>query len=82
MQYVYNKRHLESTEKATADYSIEQKYKKYQNFLSDFFFNFFVVKFSVYLKRHVFVMISKIQTSKMTVFYFVREKVTGCYIFL
>ena len=38
----------------------EKKYEKYQNFLSEnfhifFFFFFFVVKFSVYLNRHVFV---------------------------
>ena len=38
----------------------EQKYEKFQIFLSDFFFFFFhflVVKFSVYLNRHVFVML-------------------------
>ena len=34
----------------------EQKYEKYQNFLSDLF-HFLVVKFSLYLNRHVFVMI-------------------------
>ena len=33
----------------------EQKYEKYQNFLSENF-HFLVVKFSVYLNRHVFVM--------------------------
>ena len=33
----------------------EQKYEKYQNFLSKNF-HFLVVKFSVYLNRHVFVM--------------------------
>ena len=32
-----------------------QKYEKYQNFLSENF-HFLVVKFSVYLNRHVFVM--------------------------
>ena len=31
----------------------EQKYEKYQNFLSENF-HFLVVKFSVYLNRHVF----------------------------
>ena len=45
----------------------EQKYEKYQNFLSEnflsfffffFFFFFFVVKFSVYLNRYVFIMSS------------------------
>ena len=33
----------------------EQKYEEYKNFLSDNF-HFLVVKFSVYLNRHVFVM--------------------------
>ena len=33
----------------------EQKYEEYQNFLSENF-HFFVVKFSVYLNRYVFVM--------------------------
>ena len=33
----------------------EQKYEKYQNFLSENF-PFLVVKFSIYLNRHVFVM--------------------------
>ena len=32
--------------------------KKYQIFLSDFFFHFLVAKFSVYLNRRVFVMYS------------------------
>ena len=36
----------------------EQKYEKYQNFLSENF-HFLVVKFSVYLNRHVFVMTFK-----------------------
>ena len=35
----------------------EQKYEKYENFLSENF-HFLVVKFSVYLNRHVFVMSS------------------------
>ena len=34
----------------------EQKYEKYQNLLSENF-HFLVVKFSVYLNRHVFIMI-------------------------
>ena len=34
----------------------EQKYEKYQNFLSENF-HFLVVKFSVYKNRHVFVML-------------------------
>ena len=33
----------------------EKKYEKYQNFLSEIF-PFFVVKFSIYLNRRVFVM--------------------------
>ena len=34
----------------------EQKYEKYQIFFSSEIFHFLVVKFSVYLNRHVFVM--------------------------
>ena len=34
----------------------EQKYEKYQNFLSEKF-HFSVVKFSVYLNRRIFVMV-------------------------
>ena len=37
----------------------EQKYEKYQNFLSENFHSF-VVKFSVYLNRQVFVMCQKV----------------------
>ena len=37
----------------------EQKYEKYQNFLSENF-HVLVVTFSVYLNRHVFVMIRHI----------------------
>ena len=36
----------------------EQKYEKYQNFLSENF-KFWVIKYSVYLNRHVFVMNKK-----------------------
>ena len=39
----------------TLNLCFEQKYEKYQNFLSENF-PFLVVKFSVYLNRHVFVM--------------------------
>ena len=39
----------------THNICFEQKYKKYQDFLSENF-HFLVVKFSVYLNRHVFVM--------------------------
>ena len=35
----------------------EQKYEKYQSFLSENF-QYLEVKFSIYLNRHVFVMIS------------------------
>ena len=41
---------------STHNLCFEQKYEKYQNFLIENF-HFFVVKFSVYLNRHVFVMI-------------------------
>ena len=35
----------------------DQKYKKYQNFLSENF-HFLVIKFSAYLKRRVFIMVT------------------------
>ena len=38
---------------STHNLCFEQKYEKYQNFLSENF-HFLVVKFSVYLNRHVF----------------------------
>ena len=41
----------------------EQKYKKYQDFLSENF-HFVVVKFSVYLNRYVFVMIDSPSVGK------------------
>ena len=40
---------------STHNLCFEQKYEKYQNFLSEKFY-MLVVKFSVYLNRHVFVM--------------------------
>ena len=40
---------------STHNLCFEQKYEKYQNFLSEFF-HFLVIKFSVYLNRNVFVM--------------------------
>ena len=40
---------------STNNVCFEQKYEKYQNFLSENF-HYLVVKFSVYLNRHVFVM--------------------------
>ena len=43
---------------STHNICFEKKYKKYQNYLSDNF-HFLVVKFSVYLNRHVFVMNSE-----------------------
>ena len=52
---------LISTQNIDCGYSLEpplcfgQKYEKYQNFLSENF-QFLVVKFSVYLNRHVFVL--------------------------
>ena len=41
---------------STHNLCFEQKYEKYQNLLSEKF-HFLVVKFTVYLNRHVFVMI-------------------------
>ena len=40
---------------STHNLCFEQKYEKYQNFLSENF-QFLKVKFSVYLNRHVFIM--------------------------
>ena len=40
---------------STHNLCFEQKYKKYQRFLSENF-QFLEVKFSIYLNRHVFVM--------------------------
>ena len=40
---------------STHNLYFEHKYENYQNFLSEKF-HFLVVKFSVYLNRHVFVM--------------------------
>ena len=41
---------------STHNLCFEQKYEKYQNFFTENF-HFLVVKFSVYLNRHVFVII-------------------------
>ena len=43
---------------STHNLYFEQKHEKYQNFLSENF-HFLVVKLSVYLNRHVFVMYGK-----------------------
>ena len=43
---------------STHNLCFEKKYEKYQNFLSENF-HFLVVKLSVYLNRHVFVMNSE-----------------------
>ena len=42
---------------STHNLCFEQKYEKYQNFLSEKF-HFLVIKFSVYLNRRVFEMIN------------------------
>ena len=41
---------------STHNLCFEQKYEKYQNFLSENF-QFLDVKFSIYLNRHVFIMV-------------------------
>ena len=46
---------IEAVLTSTHNLCFEQKYEKYQNFLSENF-HFLVVKFSVYLNRLVFVM--------------------------
>ena len=42
---------------STHNLCFEQKYEKYQNYFSENF-QFLVVTFSVYLNRHVFIMLS------------------------
>ena len=49
---------IEAVLTSTQNLCFEQKYEKYQNFLSEHF-HFLVVKFSVYSNRHVFVMVQK-----------------------
>ena len=49
---------VEAVLTSTHNLCFEQKYEKYQTFLSENF-HFLVVKFSVYLNRHVFVMNQK-----------------------
>ena len=44
---------------STHNLCFEQKYENYQNFLSENF-HFSVIKFSVYLNRHVFVMATEL----------------------
>ena len=43
---------------STHNLCFEQKYEKYQKILSENF-HFLVVKFSIYLNRHVFIMFTK-----------------------
>ena len=50
---------------STHNLCFEQKYDKYQNFLSE---HFLVVKCSVYLNRRVFVMQQKKKKKKKTLF--------------
>ena len=50
---------------STHNLCFEQKYEAYQNNLSEFF-HFWVVKFSGYLNRHVFVMHSDNEDSDQT----------------
>ena len=45
---------------STHNLCFEQKYKKYQSFLSENF-QFLEVKFSIYLNRHVFVMAQSVE---------------------
>ena len=48
---------------STHNLCFEQKYEKYQKFYLKTF-SFYVVKFSIYLNRHVFVMISVIENKQ------------------
>ena len=54
---------------STHNLCFEQKYEKYQNFLSENV-PFLVVKFSIYLNRHVFVMISFVSSALMKYTFF------------
>ena len=47
---------VEAVLTSTHNLCFEQKYEKYQIFYLKFFISFLVVKFSLYLNRHVFVM--------------------------
>ena len=49
---------IEAVLTSTHNLCFEQKYEKYQIFLSENF-QFLVVKFSIYLNRHVFVMYTR-----------------------
>ena len=51
---------------STHNLCFEQKYEKYQSFLSENF-QFLVVKFSIYLNRHVFVMCSMFLISRYAI---------------
>ena len=51
-------RHIEAVLTSTHNLCFEQKYEKYQNFVSENF-QFLAVKFSIYLNRRVFVMFEK-----------------------
>ena len=55
----------EAVLRSTHKLCLKQNYEIYQNFLSEIF-HFLVVKFSVYLNRHVFVMQTKVR-KKITV---------------
>ena len=58
--FAINKHIYEAVLTSTHNLCFEQKHEKYQNFLSKHF-HFLVVKFSVYLNRHIFVMDQNIQ---------------------
>ena len=49
---------VEAVLTSTHNLCFEQKYEKYSIFLSEFFY-FLMVRFSVYLNRHVFVMVGR-----------------------
>ena len=54
--------HNEAVLTSTHNLCFDQKYVKYRNFLSENF-HFLVVKFSVYLNRHVFVMFYQLKST-------------------
>ena len=60
-------RFVEAVLTSTHNLCLDQKYEKYENFLSENFHSL-VVKFSVYLNRHVFIM-------KLTIFIYISKKI-------
>ena len=63
---------------STHNLYFEQKYEKYQSFFLSENFQFLVVKFSVYLNRHVFVMVFFFSFDASENLYFAIVVSSGC----